>query len=109
MNVEIPPTERLLETVKLVTAAPEIVTVVAFNVAIVATPVTLRLVFVRLVMVPDVLFRVVIVPDVPVKLVIVPEVLLKVVMVPTPVTLALPTTKRADVGFVDPIPRLPET
>ena len=34
---------------------------------------------------------------------------LNVVAVITPVTLASPTTKRADVGFVDPIPRLPET
>ena len=64
---------------------------------------------VRFVIVPEVLLKVVMVPDVPVKLVIVPDVLFRVVIVPTPVTLASPTTKRADVGFVDPIPRLPET
>ena len=74
-------------------------------------------------MVPAVPVRLVMVPEVPVRLVIVPFIELNVVMVPTPaftfplnvvavitpVTLASPTTKRADVGFVDPIPRLPET
>jgi hypothetical protein len=74
----------------LVTAIP-----VAKSVAIVATPVTLRLVFVRfvivpvvplvlfsVVMVPAVLSKVVMVPAVPVRFVTVPLVLFSVVMVP---------------------------
>ena len=56
----------------MVTAIP-----VAKSVAIVATPVTLRLVFVRFVIVPVVLSKVVMVPAVPVRFVMVPLVLSK--------------------------------
>ena len=115
----------IILTVPIVAAVP--VKLVIFPLIIVPL-VLLKVVMVpavpvRLVIIPEVLLKVVMVPAVPVRLVMVPFVEPNVVIVPTPaftfplnvvavmtpVTLTSPITSSFDVGFVDPIPRLPET